>query len=49
VVVDKEDLGRKKEVIRKEGKHKVHVVTDFDRILTKAFVDGKKSFTTGPI
>jgi len=46
IISDKENLEKKKEDFRKEGKDKIHVVTDFDRTLTKDFVDGMKSSTS---
>jgi len=41
IIVDNKDLERKKEIFSKEGKDKIHVVTDFDRTLTKVYVNGK--------
>ena len=39
------DLEEKIKKISKDGVDKFHVITDFDRTLTKAFVDGEKSPT----
>ena len=42
VIRDKKDLEQKKQKIAEGGRDKLHVVSDFDRTLTKAYVDGKK-------
>jgi len=44
IIISKpEEFERKKEIIITEGKNKVYIVTDFDRTLTKAFVNGNKT------
>lgn len=43
IIPDKERLDALKDKIAKAGSDTVHVVTDFNRTLTKAFVDGKKT------
>ena len=43
IVVDEENLGKIKERISEQGKDKFHVLADFDRTLTQAFVDGEKT------
>jgi cytosolic 5'-nucleotidase 3 len=45
IVSNQEDLEKKKKRILEAGAGNFHVVADFDRTLTKAFVDGKKSST----
>ena len=42
IIVDENELERKVNEFRKNGKDRIHVLTDFDRTVTKAFVDGKK-------
>jgi cytosolic 5'-nucleotidase 3 len=42
VIVNPKDLDRKIKVISEQGPANLHIVSDFDRTLTKAFVDGKK-------
>lgn len=42
VVVNQERLEELKQKIKEEGKDKLHVIADFDRTLTKAFVEGRK-------
>jgi cytosolic 5'-nucleotidase 3 len=42
VIPNPEKLNEKIEKFKKEGISKIHVVSDFDRTLTKAFVDGEK-------
>ena len=42
VIRDKKDLEQKKQKIAEGDRDKLHVVSDFDRTLTKAYVDGKK-------
>jgi len=39
------DFERKKEIFKKQGKNKIHIISDFDRTLTKAFVNGMRSST----
>lgn len=43
IIVNKKDLEKKKKAMVKDGVDKFHVVSDFDRTLTKAFVGGKKT------
>jgi len=43
IIVDKKDLEEKKKVIKQRGAENFHVVSDFDRTLTKAFVNGIKT------
>ncbi len=45
IIPNKRTLEEKKKKILEEGKEKFHVLSDFDRTLTKAFVDGQKSPT----
>lgn len=42
VIPNKEELEKIKKRISKEGANKLHVITDFDRTLTKLFVDSKE-------
>ena len=42
IVVNKEKLEKIKGIMRREGKDKLHVLSDFDRTLTYAFTNGKK-------
>lgn len=42
IIQSKEGLEKVKQQIKKEGKNKLHVISDFDGSFTKAFVDGKK-------
>jgi len=42
IVVDKAGLEKKKRKIREEGAGRLHVISDFDKTLTKAFVNGEK-------
>ena len=42
IIVDPEKFGEKKKAFIEGGKDKVHVISDFDRTLTKAFVNDKK-------
>lgn len=42
IVVDEKNLEKVKERISEQGKEKFHVLADFDRTLTQAFVDGEK-------
>lgn len=42
IITDKKEFERKKKAFIAEGKDKIHILTDFDRTLTKAFVNGKK-------
>ena len=41
IIVNSEKLEKVKKAILKAGAEKFHVLTDFDRTLTNAFVDGK--------
>lgn len=45
LISDKRELEKKIKKISDQGKNKFHVIADFDRTLTKAFVDGQKSPT----
>ena len=42
VISNPEEFDKKKRIFAKEGNEKIHVVSDFDRTLTKAFIGGKK-------
>ncbi len=42
IIVNSKELKSTKEKIAEEGKGKIHVITDFDRTLTKAFVNSKR-------
>lgn len=42
VILDKEKLEKIKQAISKAGANKLHVLADFDRTLTKNFVNGKE-------
>lgn len=42
IISDKKGLDRKIKVFREQGISKIHIVADFDRTLTKEFVNGKK-------
>ena len=44
IISNPEWLEKTKQLILSQGKENIHVIADFDRTLTKAFVDGKKSF-----
>lgn len=37
------EFEKKKQELKKDGKEKLHILTDFDRTLTKAFIDGEKT------
>jgi 5'-nucleotidase len=43
IIVDPEKLEKTKELIRRDGFEKFYVISDFDRTLTTAFVDGKSA------
>jgi len=43
VISNQEELERLKKTISKDGADRLHILTDFDRTLTKAFVDGKST------
>ncbi len=38
---NKEELDKKKDIISKQGAEKLHILADFDRTLTQAFVKGE--------
>jgi len=42
IIPDPQKLEKIKEHFKKEGNQKLHVLTDFDNTLTRAFVDGKR-------
>ncbi len=42
IIVNKESFEKKKAEFKKGGQSKIHILTDFDRTLTKAFSKGKK-------
>ncbi len=42
IIPDAEELKKKKQRIKKQGKKNLHVLSDFDRTLTKAFVNNEK-------
>jgi len=42
IIPNKKEFEKKKEKILREGKEKLHIISDFDKTLTKAFVKGKK-------
>lgn len=46
IIVNEENFKNKKENIKSSGVDSFQIVSDFDRTLTKAFVDGKKSNTS---
>ena len=43
IILNPGNLEKKIEKFRLAGKDKIHVISDFDRTLTKAFVNGKKT------
>jgi len=45
VIQDIEGLERKKKEILTEGSEKFHVISDFDKTLTYAFIDGERAPT----
>ena len=45
IILRPEELEKKKQTILSEGMNKFHVIADFDRTLTKAFVKGQKCST----
>lgn len=42
IISNLEDFERKKQIFKEQGKNRIHVISDFDRTLTKAFVNEKK-------
>ena len=42
IISNPKELEEKKNIIREEGSEKLHIISDFDRTLTKAFVNGEK-------
>lgn len=42
IISNREEFDKKKEIFASEGFGKLHIVSDFDGTLTKAFVNGKK-------
>ncbi len=42
IIPNSKEFDDKKEIFKKEGIQKIHIISDFDRTLTKAFVNGKK-------
>jgi len=42
IIVNPQNLEKLKKSITKQGKEKLHILADFDRTLTQAFVDGEK-------
>jgi cytosolic 5'-nucleotidase 3 len=45
IIVNQEELERKKEEIAKEGAEKLHILSDFDRTITYGLANGKKTPT----
>lgn len=43
IIINRKDLAKIKDEIRKGGANQLHVLADFDRTLTKAFVEGEKT------
>jgi hypothetical protein len=43
MIIDSEGLEETKRKIREQGFDSIHVITDFDRTLTKAFVNGERT------
>jgi 5'-nucleotidase len=46
IIRNPEEFKKKTEKFKKDGAGNIHIVADFDRTLTKAFVEGKKVSTT---
>ncbi|MCB9359215.1 hypothetical protein H6503_04750 [Candidatus Woesearchaeota archaeon] len=46
IIVDKKKLSEKIQSIREDGKENLHIVSDFDQTLTKAFHDGQKTHSS---
>jgi cytosolic 5'-nucleotidase 3 len=42
IIRDKAEFERKLKVMKQDGAEEIHVVSDFDKTITKAFADGKK-------
>ena len=42
LIINPENLEKFKKALAEQGFQSMHVVSDFDRTLTKAFVNGKK-------
>jgi HAD superfamily hydrolase (TIGR01544 family) len=42
IIRDKNELDRKIKCFKKDGHKMIHVISDFDRTLTKAYINGKK-------
>lgn len=45
IISNPEKLEEKKKAIFKDGAEKLQIISDFDRTLTRSFVDGQKSFS----
>ncbi len=45
IIPNEKELGKKIEAMASDGADKLHILSDFDRTLTQAFVDGQKSPT----
>lgn len=45
IIISNKNLEKIKQNIKQQGKNKLHILADFDRTLTKAFVKGQKSPT----
>jgi 5'-nucleotidase len=43
IIPNPEELNKKKEAFKKSGRESIHILSDFDRTLTKAFSNGKKT------
>jgi len=41
IISNPDELERKKQAIKQDGTGRLHILSDFDRTLTKAFVNGK--------
>ena len=42
IISNQEDFEKKKKAFIAEGRDRFHIITDFDRTLTKAYVNGNK-------
>ncbi len=49
IIPNSEELERTKQLILNQRKENIHIVTDFDRTLTKVFVNGKKVLSLAAI